>query len=417
MASRCRVLKGCDRGRGMSKPDANESKRRVLLVSLVPSHPALGGNRARILALAGVLRSMGYEVEFLYQDWQKGDCDAMQKFWGEGFHFLPYHGRRPWKRWGGVLRRVIGRLSKRVPRLGGHGARLMGVDDWYDATVDRFVTNRVVAGGYVAVVAVYITSSRALLACPPGVRRIIDTHELFALGREGASGNEHLWVRISRDDELRACQRADSVWAIQGRDAEILRKAGVQDVRTIGHFPEVMDWPARLPGRKGGILYVAANHSFNIEGLRYFADKIYSILKGIVDPKDVVVAGTIQQAVGHLYPFRFLGPVPDLRGLYEAARVVISPVISGTGLKIKNLEALGFGKAMVTTPFGAIGMEEGAGTAFLMGRTPEEFAAQVRVLLEDDSKCRVIMDGAVQYARAWNQRQLDELADCLEAVR
>jgi succinoglycan biosynthesis protein ExoO len=46
-----------------------------------------------------------------------------------------------------------------------------------------------------------------------------------------------------------------------------------------------------------------------------------------------------------------LGVVPDLKPLYEGAGIVISPLLAGSGLKIKLIEALSYGKAIVcTTP-------------------------------------------------------------------
>jgi glycosyltransferase involved in cell wall biosynthesis len=51
------------------------------------------------------------------------------------------------------------------------------------------------------------------------------------------------------------------------------------------------------------------------------------------------------------------GRVPDLTAEYAAAAVVIVPLLQGSGVKIKLVEAASFGKAIVTTPIGLQGLD------------------------------------------------------------
>ena len=53
-----------------------------------------------------------------------------------------------------------------------------------------------------------------------------------------------------------------------------------------------------------------------------------------------------------------LGRVDDLSELYRSARVVINPVLAGTGLKIKTVEALSRLRPIVTWPTGVEGLPE-----------------------------------------------------------
>jgi hypothetical protein len=66
---------------------------------------------------------------------------------------------------------------------------------------------------------------------------------------------------------------------------------------------------------------------------------------------------------------------------------------------------MGYGRALIATPFAALGVEDGANTAFAVAESAADFAAGLRRLLTDENECRRLMAGAAAYARRWNQEQ------------
>ena len=74
--------------------------------------------------------------------------------------------------------------------------------------------------------------------------------------------------------------------------------------------------------------------------------------------------------------------------LYQAAGVVISPLTFGSGLKIKLIEALAAGKAIVATPVTLQGVERECADAVACTDDPAAFAAQVLALRDDDLRAR-----------------------------
>ena len=69
--------------------------------------------------------------------------------------------------------------------------------------------------------------------------------------------------------------------------------------------------------------------------------------------------------------------------VYAEHRLVIIPVFFGGGVRIKFLEALANGKAIITTRLGATGISNNASGAFLLADTPSEFCQQIIKVLED----------------------------------
>ena len=95
-----------------------------------------------------------------------------------------------------------------------------------------------------------------------------------------------------------------------------------------------------------------------------------------------------------------IGYVRNLRRAYRDAAVVINPVRFGTGLKIKTVEALAHGKALVTTSCGVEGLEGAHGRAFLVEDDMPRFGAEVGRLLASPDARRTLAQAAAGFARA-----------------
>jgi glycosyltransferase involved in cell wall biosynthesis len=373
------------------------------------------------LNLAATLREIGWRPVLLYTDFLPGDFTAMRQWWGGDVYYQPYRPRSV--KW--MLKRLVRRF---MPENGGlrgwHRSRLyrwgsgdprqdadtsrVSVDSYYEDALDPVIDRLHAQYAFRAVIAQFVIMSRALLRFQNGgVKRLIDTHEVFALADAWkTAAPAKLWLRITPTEELMALNRADAALAIQKHDAETMRKAGVANAQVVGHPVELAsDLKMEESLASSTVLFVSRGHPFDIAGLEWFAREVYPRLAGWLKPEQVTVAGQIKDVMNPRPPFNFLGRVADLPGLYAKTRVVIAPLHEGTGLKIKVVEAMGYGRALIATPFAALGVEDGANTAFAVAESAADFAAGLRRLLTDENECRRLMAGAAAYARRWNQEQ------------
>ncbi len=88
----------------------------------------------------------------------------------------------------------------------------------------------------------------------------------------------------------------------------------------------------------------------------------------------------------------FDGAVSDAKAFIRSMRVMIAPLFSGGGLRIKILEAMALGKPVVATTIGAAGIGVRHGEDILLADDPDAFAAAVSELLNDPAKTRAIGD-------------------------
>jgi len=79
------------------------------------------------------------------------------------------------------------------------------------------------------------------------------------------------------------------------------------------------------------------------------------------------------------------GRVSDVSKFLNAAAVVVAPLWTGGGIRIKVMDALALGKPLVATPLAVEGMDVVHGRDLLLARTDERFADSIVSLLSDTS--------------------------------
>ncbi|HTC25366.1 MAG TPA: glycosyltransferase, partial [Gemmatimonadales bacterium] len=91
------------------------------------------------------------------------------------------------------------------------------------------------------------------------------------------------------------------------------------------------------------------------------------------------------------------GSVPDLEPYYRRAPLVVVPMRLGGGTRIKVLEALAHGKALVTTSIGAEGLSLARGEALEIADGADAFAAAcIRLLGDPEARRRLAENGRRQ---------------------
>ncbi|MFM1921048.1 MAG: hypothetical protein RLZZ303_2682 [Candidatus Hydrogenedentota bacterium] len=207
---------------------------------------------------------------------------------------------------------------------------------------------------------------------------------------------------IQPDDEASALRRYDVVLAIQNREAAILKElAPHARVVTVGHALPITPLPPRRRGSPTALFFAGpARH--NIVALEQLSREIWPRILNKLPNSRLIIAGGICDAYTEALPpgVSRVGRVLHPAEAYAQADLLLNPVCFGSGLKVKNVEALAFGMPLLTTPVGAEGLEPGVGSAFLCEEEPAAFAEAAVQLLSDPERRRVLSAAALDYARA-----------------
>lgn len=94
------------------------------------------------------------------------------------------------------------------------------------------------------------------------------------------------------------------------------------------------------------------------------------------------------------------GLVDDLRPYRNMARVFVSPVRLGSGMRTKVLEAMAGGLPVVSTSLGMAGLEAQTGINCLVADTPQLFAQSVEWLLTDSEMARKLIENGKELVKS-----------------
>jgi glycosyltransferase involved in cell wall biosynthesis len=257
-----------------------------------------------------------------------------------------------------------------------------------------------------------------LRQAPPGQkppRLVVDSHDIaYDLARQFARASGSLgrrlyaaanWPKLRRD-ELSAYRSADGVYVCSTADERRLldevpgaRTAVIPNAADVGYYrPRPVDPPP--DGRT--VLYFGLLSTIpNVDGVTHFAQYVWPrIAAGHTEARWKIVGGRPPPSLIALSGPRveLTGFVSDLRPHLAAAAVVVVPLRLGSGTRLKIVEAMAMGKAVVSTTLGAEGIEAIPGRDLLVEDEPAAFADAVSRLLAEPGLAARIGQSARQLA-------------------
>ncbi len=235
------------------------------------------------------------------------------------------------------------------------------------------------------------------------------------------------WTRFQTD----AWRCFDRVQVFSRRDAETIAELAPDVADRVRVDPFGLVLPARLdPAREvpGTILFVGAfHHPPNRDAAIWLAREILpAVLERAPGARLRIVGSAPPPEVLALAGERVevVADAPSIQPHTEAAAVVMAPVRTGGGMRMKVLQAMAAGKAVVTTPRGTEGYTGfGEEPPLAVGESGEEIAAATAALLEDDAARRSLGERAREFAErhhspeAWARRQTAVFEEARSARR
>ena len=137
----------------------------------------------------------------------------------------------------------------------------------------------------------------------------------------------------------------------------------------------------------------------NIEGINWFIKKIWR--KVIKKYPDAVLHIAGRNTPASMYKMnsaniKVHGEVPDAIRFLEAFDIVIVPLLSGGGMRLKILEAMAMGKIIITTGIGVEGIEAKDMQDVLIANTPKEFENKLAYCFDNPHALSSISQNAIK---------------------
>lgn len=148
----------------------------------------------------------------------------------------------------------------------------------------------------------------------------------------------------------------------------------------------------------------------NQEGLIWFIDKCWPKIHEKFPDLKFYIAG--RKAPDWLIRrfnapnIEFMGEVEDAYQFMNSKSIMVVPLFSGSGMRIKIIEGMALGKPIVSTPIGTEGISTQSGKNILIADNEKEFVADVERLITDYELFQNISRNAIEYI----QEKFDNLA-------
>lgn len=226
--------------------------------------------------------------------------------------------------------------------------------------------------------------------------------------------------RFCRDYELKFYRRFKRVVAIS---PSIQRQLHQMDPNLpVEVIPPGVNFPVggkeHHPGKGHNLIFMGAMwRRENIEAVTYFCREIFPLVQSAIpDVHLLVVGGSPASAVLSLRSdaVEITGYIPDLKKCYLEADVSIAPVRVAGGVLCKILDAMAWGLPVVSTSAGNEGIGARPGQEILLGDSPEAFARQTILLLQDGNLRRSAGESARRFVE--NNFQWEKNIQKLEVV-
>ncbi|HLI50696.1 MAG TPA: glycosyltransferase family 4 protein [Thermomicrobiaceae bacterium] len=232
---------------------------------------------------------------------------------------------------------------------------------------------------------------------PPGTASVLDVHNiehdvLRQVARRGSVSplrrifNE-LEFRKLRREEWAAWRRATICVATSPPDASTIERVTQRAVPVIPNGVDLELFPRVTLERAdpNRLIFVGAmRYQPNADAARFAALEILPRLRERLPQATLTLAGAgPPEAVRQLAALpgvTVTGTLPDVRPAVVAAGIVVVPLMTGGGTRLKILEAFAMGRPVVSTPLGAAGIEARDGEHLLLASDPAEFVEAVQRL-------------------------------------
>ena len=189
---------------------------------------------------------------------------------------------------------------------------------------------------------------------------------------------------IDRETERTWLKSADVILSISDRDAATFRELlPDHEVITVPMPAKYQPLPRdRIVG--GRCLFVGSDAYFNRNSLEWFLNGVWPLIREARADACLHICGTVCRHFSD-QPVQGIvcrGRVDDLEEEYAQTAVVVLPILEGSGIKTKLIEAVQYGRSCVSTSVGLYGLDALKGSV-LKADDEEAFVAGVLALFSE----------------------------------
>ena len=341
------------------------------------------GNKTRAIQLLKYLKGRGYYVDFASQKHEKFDKGTEQETidyllnnnLADNVYLLP---RKPAKG-NPVVYFFKNKLWDLIYYLTAYPLR-SNIPTFMTIALKNAFEEILKANTYDDIIISYVTcsgliSNKSLLK---GAKTIIDTHDLITAQFKY---KKHFHLGVTFQDEISRLNKFDEVWAISHEEQYVFGQFCKSNVRLVTLMVDTDDLAEKTAvAPKYDLIYVASDNVHNKRSAEWFFEHVHPLLPADIK---ICVIGLINKSIPEKYKIERVAYAERLDDYYAASKIALCPMLTGTGVKVKVVEALAHGLPVVCNLRGIDGLPNKRLNGCLVSDDPAVFAQNIIDLLND----------------------------------
>lgn len=206
---------------------------------------------------------------------------------------------------------------------------------------------------------------------------ILDTHDFLT---SQFQNQKKFDIGKYFNKEISLLNLFEKVWVISSDENYVFSQFLKSEVITIPHTLTA-NFEANEIQKKYDLVYVASSNEHNIKSAKWFFEEVYPRLNTNLS---ICVVGKINDYISDFSNVTKIHFAENLNQIYSESKIAICPMLTGTGLKIKVVEALSFGLPIVCNTRGIDGLLNKTNNGCLVTDDATTFASYVEQLITDE---------------------------------
>ncbi len=215
-----------------------------------------------------------------------------------------------------------------------------------------------------------------------------------------------LQTRRLKAYELEIIPQFDGIVPISDADNTFIQSLVSKPILTVPCATDLTKYE-EAPSEEANFFHIGAMDWMpNISGMEWFLSAVWPLVLAILPNATFTLAGRDMPKnllLNKQKGVSVVGEVESADTFYKENGILVVPLLSGSGIRIKIIEGLSYGKAIVSTSIGAMGISLNNNENILISDTPEGFANSM-VTLHEDKELRLKLG---KNARALSQQMFD----------
>jgi len=249
-----------------------------------------------------------------------------------------------------------------------------------------------------------------------GVKKIVRTHNIEAdIWKSRAENEQNVFKKIYfhflskklRKYEIRALSFADSIICISDNEKEYFQQKTRN--RIIISLPtSIKIPPPKTEQKPNNYLFFGALDWFpNIDALNWLITKVWPLMLAQNADAKLHIGGknANEKDINFWKSFsnvNFHGEIEHIENFYQNGSIMLVPLFTGSGIRIKILEALSQQKAIVATPMASKGLHLTHNEHLFVANTAQEFADAAISLNENNQLKLKYTQNGIKYLEEYH---------------